>query len=86
MNPELKTLKELISWEMEFDGEIDSVPVVSKLDVKVEVIKWINEMERRPTQELADMFDVDIDRHEQEFDKIIRFLKHFFGITEEELK
>jgi len=83
MNPELKTLKELISWEMEFDGEIDSVPVVSKLDVKVEAIKHIQKMKKdipegNNPQEIKDIING--------LNGAINWIKHFFGITEGELK
>lgn len=54
-------------------------------ELKQEAIKWIKEMKQNPTQELANMFGVNIDFHEQEFNLIINFIKHFFGISEEDL-
>jgi len=86
---ELKTLKELILPYTEDDG---SMGWISPVDLKQEAIKWIKAIDVKP-----DKRDIKIETFEdvannairavltEETDIVVRWIKHFFNITDEEL-
>lgn len=87
---ELKTLKDLI----EEDKTIIEDVWVDSNKLKAEAIKWVKELRKNFAIHQKDNFchiktgELDLnffDYEQNDFDPIIRFVKHFFNITEEEL-
>ena len=89
---EVKTLKDLREGRAERGvlgacaaGMFVEAQYMAEDNLKQEAVKWIKEMRENPTQKLADLFGINIDFHEQEFEIIEKWIKYFFNITEEEL-
>jgi len=71
MKQELKTLKDIESWVLGYPRN-DEKGVIS-LDLKKEAIKWVKE-------------ETIIGFTRYEADKLKSWIKHFFNLTEEDLK
>ena len=73
----LKTLKDI-----EFSS--DNFMIVEQL--KQEAIKWIKEFQRQHQTEYSDFFDYNFINESKTYCEVFNWIKHFFNITEEELK
>jgi hypothetical protein len=72
---ELKTLKDLFEYEDTMG--LTPSPLVSKEELKQEAIKWVEYYKNKKTESLEQL---------REMNAIIHFIKHFFNLTEEDLK
>jgi len=71
----LKTLKDLVEGDIEFEGKL--LRVVKEKDLRQEAIKWIKYLKK---------LDKKTAQHPIEIDAQIGWIMHFFNITEEDLK
>jgi hypothetical protein len=75
---ELKTLKDIVAKET-VKGTFD---LVWTQDLRAEAIKWIKHYEEKIDNQIADLNNYEQSEHEA----VIAFIKHFFSITEADLK
>ena len=76
MKTELKTLKDLAEERrihLSKSGEIEYTPTLRIIDLRREAIKWIKDFKDNPVETEPE-------------DAVVGWIKHFFNITEEELK
>lgn len=85
---ELKTLKDLIEIVEENGSEGFDTEVIFPDTLRQEAIKWIKELKKEDAEDkvnLTRFFAYSIEE-EPQVDNLIDWIKHFFTITEEELK
>ena len=82
MENKLKTLKDMYSenstWNM---GEM-----ISLKELKAEAVKWIKEIKYAGCGDVSNLEEAKAKSNPNVVDGIKGFIKHFFNITEEELK
>ena len=96
----MKTLEKISKWGSIPIDHIENgwgVPAGDQMEyicvqhLKQVAIEWIKEFEKdgvkeSPKDEFLDFADIDGDHGFQGFNQVICWIKHFFGITEEDLK
>lgn len=78
---QLKTLKDLFTDFDDHDMNPNGVISDFQNDLKAEAIKWIKELEENPQPNTSQFYDENDDSY-----LAVTFIKHFFNITDEELK
>ena len=84
---ELKTLKDLVTYDYGWNGEEESRTAgeVSVSDLRLEAIKWVRDLrERRPMKMI--LRSKTLEHGQTYIDAQIEFIEEFFDLSAEDLK
>ncbi len=83
---ELKTLKDLQEFNFSVPAGMNPDKFILKIDLKQEAIKWIKELEKTMPDPMNSIIPEIAIRKKDYHQGTINWIKHFFNITEEDLK